>query len=90
MPAETEQQRRRRLHQRTLFDPIARLYQETRPDYPDQIIEFIATTAGLGTGSRVLEIGCGTGQLTRTLASRGRRPGEHPGHVAELAGRCPS
>jgi ubiquinone/menaquinone biosynthesis C-methylase UbiE len=69
--AETEQERSRRRRQRTLFDGVAQLYQATRPGYPAEIVEFLVATAGVGPGSAVLEVGCGTGQLTKDLARYG-------------------
>lgn len=33
-----------------------------------QLVEFVVSTAQLNAGARVLEVGCGTGQLTRQLA----------------------
>jgi ubiquinone/menaquinone biosynthesis C-methylase UbiE len=71
VPAETEEQRSKRRRQRTLFDGVAQLYDATRPGYPAEIVEFLAATAGAGTGSAMLEVGCGTGQLTRDLARLG-------------------
>jgi len=71
--AETEQVRSRRLHRRTLFDGIARLYQASRLGYPSDLVEFAVTTAAAGAGSEVLEVGCGTGQLTESLAGYGFR-----------------
>jgi ubiquinone/menaquinone biosynthesis C-methylase UbiE len=71
--AETEQERSRRLHRRTLFDGVAQLYQASRLGYPSDIVEFAVTTAAAGAGSAVLEVGCGTGQLTESLAGYGFR-----------------
>ena len=69
--AETDEQRRKREQQRGLFDGVAGLYDATRQSYPAEIVEAILTTAATGSGAAVLEIGCGTGQLTRQLAGRG-------------------
>jgi len=70
---ESERDRNKRRYQRTLFDGIAARYEESRPGYPPEIAEFVATTAGLGPGAAVLEVGCGTGQLTERLAGSGFR-----------------
>jgi ubiquinone/menaquinone biosynthesis C-methylase UbiE len=69
--AETEEQRSKRHQRRTLFDGVADLYAASRPGYPGEIIEFLTATAGVGQGSSVLEVGCGTGQLTNGLAHYG-------------------
>jgi len=71
--AETERERNKRHFQRTLFDGVAGLYDASRPGYPASVVEFVAATAGIGPGDAVLEIGCGTGQLTERLASLGVR-----------------
>jgi tRNA A58 N-methylase Trm61 len=64
---EGETERDRRRHKRGLFDQVARLYEATRPGYPPELAEFVAATAGIGAGAAVLEVGCGTGQLTERL-----------------------
>jgi len=69
--AEGVEQRRKRERQRVLFDDVAALYDATRQSYPDEVLDAILTTAAVGSGASVLEIGCGTGQMTRCLTGRG-------------------
>lgn len=57
MTVETGRQRSKRLYQRTLFDSVARLYQDSRPGYPSHMVDFVVDTAGLDAASMVLEIG---------------------------------
>jgi len=71
--AESERDRDKRRRQRTLFDGIAERYEESRPGYPARVTEFVTTTANLAPGAEILEIGCGTGQLTERLAGHGFR-----------------
>jgi SAM-dependent methyltransferase len=64
-----------------VFDEVAEEYDRHRPTYPDALIDRVCEVGGLGPGATVLEIGCGTGQLTRSLLARGLRvtaiePGE--------------
>lgn len=68
---ESERERHQRHYQRTLFDGIAERYEVSRPGYPAHVVEFVSATAGIGPGGAVLEIGCGTGQLTEQLACSG-------------------
>ena len=56
---------------RATFNEDAELYDQARPGYPDELIRDLAELAGIRPGTRVLELGCGTGQLTRPLAERG-------------------
>lgn len=46
------------------FDMIAVEYDRNRPTYPDELVDRSCAAGGLTAGDRVLEIGCGTGQLT--------------------------
>jgi SAM-dependent methyltransferase len=66
----------------SVFDDVAEDYDRHRPSYPDALVDQACEVAGLGHRSAVLEIGCGTGQLTRSLLARGLRvtavePGKH-------------
>jgi SAM-dependent methyltransferase len=60
-----------RTGRRLMFDQVAELYDRARPGYPPELHSDLVELAGLGPGSRVLEIGCGTGQATIPLAERG-------------------
>lgn len=73
MTDETPERRLRRERNRILFDGVASLYDATRQSYPLDVVHELLTTAQLAQGSRVLEVGCGTGQLTSRLAGRGLR-----------------
>jgi len=68
---EGETERARRHYQRGLFDGVASLYQASRPGYPPELAAFVAATAAVGAGDPVLEVGCGTGQLTEALLPHG-------------------
>jgi SAM-dependent methyltransferase len=54
---------------RETFNEDAERYDRARPRYPAQLFDDL----GVAPGARILEIGCGTGQATVTLAERGYR-----------------
>jgi ubiquinone/menaquinone biosynthesis C-methylase UbiE len=56
-----------------VFNDVAAQYDRNRPSYPDALVDHACRLARIGDGDRVLEIGCGTGQLTRSLLARGLR-----------------
>jgi SAM-dependent methyltransferase len=71
-----------------VFNEVALEYDRNRPAYPDALIDEACEVAGIGDGDRVLEVGCGTGQLTRSLLARGLRvtalePGDQLIRLAE-------
>ncbi|MGW2324968.1 class I SAM-dependent methyltransferase [Streptomyces sp. NPDC001700] len=82
-----EESRRARLSR--TFDEDAELYDRARPGYPPELYDDLMELAGTGPGSRVLEVGCGTGQATVPLAGRGCRitAVEAGPHMAAVA-RC--
>jgi SAM-dependent methyltransferase len=57
---------------RETFNEDAERYDRARPRYPAQVFDDLVA-AGVTSGARVLEIGCGTGQATVPLAERGYR-----------------
>lgn len=59
---------RKVVRRRESFDEVAELYDRARPSYPPLLIDEIVDLTSLKRGSRVLEIGCGSGQLTVPLA----------------------
>ena len=66
MEGRSERERRR-----GVFDEVAALYDRARPGYPEGLFDDLVRSAALEPGSRVIEIGPGTGQATRALAERG-------------------
>ena len=54
-----------------LFDEVPELYDRVRPTYPDELFADLVAVTGIHEGSPVLEVGCGTGQATRSLAALG-------------------
>ena len=53
------------------FDEVAEVYDSSRPGPPVPVLEALFELTQVGPESRVLEIGCGTGQLSVPLARRG-------------------
>jgi SAM-dependent methyltransferase len=53
------------------FETVAQEYERHRPDYPPEAIDWAAAQFGLAEGSRVVDVGAGTGKLTRGLVAAG-------------------
>ena len=76
-----------RHHLGRLFNEVPGLYDRVRPTYPDELFADLVAITGLNQRSSVLEVGCGTGQATRSLAALGCsvtavEPGEGMGTLA--------
>jgi SAM-dependent methyltransferase len=56
-----------------LFGEVADLYDDVRPDYPDELYDVLAQTVGVLADVAVLDLAAGTGLATRALDARGSR-----------------
>ncbi len=54
-----------------VFDEIPEIYDRVRPSYPDELLADLVALTGIDRTSSVLEVGCGTGQATRSLGEIG-------------------
>ena len=63
--------KRPRDEQRLAFGRVAELYDRARPSYPAAAIDALMEFGSLAPGSRVVEVGAGTGKATELLAHRG-------------------
>src|SRR5690242_21788607 len=54
-----------------VFNEVPELYDRVRPGYPDELFADLVAITGLDNTSSVLEVGCGTGQATRSLGALG-------------------
>ena len=54
-----------------VFDEVAEAYDEVRRGYPSALVDRAMERGGLSAGSRVVEVGSGTGKLTEALVERG-------------------
>ncbi len=59
------------MERRATFNQAAKMYDETRPSYPDEVIDWIINKTNISTDAKLLEIGAGTGQATSKFAERG-------------------
>lgn len=53
------------------FQREAEAYERGRPDYPAQAIEWLTAALRLASGRRVVDVGAGTGKLSRALLPSG-------------------
>jgi len=67
----SQKPRRAKTEHALWYDRVADPYDRSHGGYPDALVDDILAYAGLQTGGKVLEIGCGTGQATTSFAARG-------------------
>jgi SAM-dependent methyltransferase len=56
---------------RLSFGGVADLYDQSRPSYPEALVDDVVEYAGAGKSDRAVEVGAGTGKATVLFASRG-------------------
>ena len=61
------------MEQRFTFDQVASAYRASRPDYPEALVDDVLAYARLKPADAILEVGCGTGQATKSFLTRGLR-----------------
>lgn len=59
------------VHSAERFTPCVEYYDKFRPNYPPEIVKFIAEAAGIGPGDPVADVGAGTGIFTQKLLDAG-------------------
>ncbi len=75
------------------FNAAAGAYQRGRPPYPDRVFDLLADRCGLRPGTRVLEVGAGSGLATGPLLAAGAdvvavEPGESLAAILAAAHGC--
>lgn len=61
----------RKSYDPSLFESAAPYYRRFRGDYPEPMFEFLVKDFALGPDTRVLDLGCGPGQIAIPFARRG-------------------
>ena len=52
------------------FEDVADLYERVRPSYPEEAVDWLAERLRIDARSTVLDLGAGTGKLTRAFVRR--------------------